>query len=151
MWKIIEWQPTIAMAQNLVDLLYGRTSEENCFSALFLYPLGIKQCFWLSAFQLNTPSSSMSFSVTGSTQLMGSVVGTNCATDWIQIPCATNTMDVMLQTGTPCMTDIVKPTYLHTYLPTNLPTNLHTNLPTILPTILLTYLPTFLPTYLPTH
>ncbi len=32
---------------------------------------------------------------------MGSIVGTNCATDWIQIPCATNTMDVMLQIGTP--------------------------------------------------
>ena len=54
-----------------------------------------------SAFQLNTPSISMAFSITGSTQLMGSVVGTNCATDWIQIPCATNTMDVMLQIGTP--------------------------------------------------
>ena len=78
----------------------------------------------------------MSFSVTGSTQLMGSVVGTNCATDWIQIPCATNTMDVMLQTGTPCMTDIVKPTYLHTYLPTNLPTYP----PTYLPTDLTTYI-----------
>ena len=55
------------------------------------------------AFQLNTPSSAMSFSITGSSQLMGSIVGTNCATDWIQIPCATNTMDVMLQTGTPGM------------------------------------------------
>ena len=43
----------------------------------------------------------MSFSVTGGSPSTGSIVGTNCATDWVTLPCATNTMDVNLQTGTP--------------------------------------------------
>jgi hypothetical protein len=43
----------------------------------------------------------MSFSVTGGAPSTGSVVGTTCSTDWVTIPCATNTMDVNLQTGTP--------------------------------------------------
>ena len=43
----------------------------------------------------------MSFSVTGGSPAAGSVVGTNCATDWITIPCATNSMDPTAQTGTP--------------------------------------------------
>ena len=42
----------------------------------------------------------MSFSITGGGN-DGSVVGTNCATDWITIPCATNTNDPIVQTGTP--------------------------------------------------
>lgn len=43
----------------------------------------------------------MSFSITGGSPAAGSVVGTNCATDWITIPCATNSMDPTAQTGTP--------------------------------------------------
>ena len=43
----------------------------------------------------------MSFSITGGTPTLGSVVGTNCVTDWITIPCATNTNDPNAQTGTP--------------------------------------------------
>ena len=48
---------------------------------------------------VNTPA--MSFSITGGSPAAGSVVGTNCATDWITIPCATNSMDPTAQTGTP--------------------------------------------------
>ncbi len=45
---------------------------------------------------------SMAFSITGSsTTLAGSVVETACSTDWITIPCATNTMDSNVQSGTP--------------------------------------------------
>ena len=44
----------------------------------------------------------MSFSVTGGTPTLGSVVGdANCVTDWISIMCASNSMDPAAQTGTP--------------------------------------------------
>ncbi len=44
----------------------------------------------------------MSFSLTGSsTTPIGSLVETNCVTDWLTIPCATNTMNMMVQSGTP--------------------------------------------------
>jgi len=53
-------------------------------------------------FQAITTVASMSFSVTGSsTTIAGSLVETNCATDWLTIPCATNTMDPNVQSGTP--------------------------------------------------
>jgi len=42
----------------------------------------------------------MSFSVSGSTNT-GSQVGTGCSTDWLTIPCATNTNDPFAQNGTP--------------------------------------------------
>jgi len=46
----------------------------------------------------NTPA--MSFSVTGGNPALGSVVGSvACTTDWISIPCATNTNDPNAQTG----------------------------------------------------
>lgn len=45
----------------------------------------------------------MSFSITGGTPADGSKVGTTCATDWITIPCATNTNDPFTQTGTPAV------------------------------------------------
>merc|ERR1712117_21863 len=48
---------------------------------------------------VNTPSES--FSVTGGSPRLGSVVGTSCSTDWITIPCATNTNDPTTQSGTP--------------------------------------------------
>jgi hypothetical protein len=42
----------------------------------------------------------MSFSVTGGNPALGSVVGSvACTTDWITIPCATNTNDPNAQTG----------------------------------------------------
>ena len=42
----------------------------------------------------------MSFSVTGGNPTLGSVVGSvACTTDWITIPCATNTNDPNAQTG----------------------------------------------------
>ena len=45
-------------------------------------------------------STPMSFSITGQgTQT--SQVGTDCNTDWITIPCATNSNDPVAQTGTP--------------------------------------------------
>ena len=50
---------------------------------------------------VNTPA--MSFSITGGTPADGSKVGTTCATDWITIPCATNTNDPFTQTGTPAV------------------------------------------------
>ena len=45
----------------------------------------------------------MSFSVTGSgaAGAAGSVVGDSCITDWITIPCATNTNSPTAQSGTP--------------------------------------------------
>ena len=48
---------------------------------------------------VNTPA--MSFSITGGTPAEGSKVGTSCSTDWITIPCATNSNDPTTQTGTP--------------------------------------------------
>ena len=48
---------------------------------------------------VNTPA--MSFSITGGAIQQGSMVGTQCTTDWITIPCATNTNDPQMQTGTP--------------------------------------------------
>ena len=50
---------------------------------------------------VNPPA--MSFSITGGTPADGSKVGTTCATDWITIPCATNTNDPFTQTGTPAV------------------------------------------------
>ena len=47
----------------------------------------------------NTPP--QSFSITGGSPTLGSVVGTACSTDWITIPCATNTNDPTAQNGTP--------------------------------------------------
>ena len=47
----------------------------------------------------NTPP--QAFSVTGGSPTLGSVVGTSCSTDWITIPCATNTNDPTTQSGTP--------------------------------------------------
>ncbi|XP_059094264.1 uncharacterized protein LOC131889223 isoform X1 [Tigriopus californicus] len=47
---------------------------------------------------VNTPA--MSFSITGGNPALGSVVGTSCNTDWITIPCATNS-NSPTQTGTP--------------------------------------------------
>ena len=47
----------------------------------------------------NTPP--QSFSITGGSPTLGSVVGTSCSTDWITIPCATNTNDPTTQSGTP--------------------------------------------------
>jgi len=47
----------------------------------------------------NSPA--QSFSVTGGSPALGSVVGTSCSTDWITIPCATNTNDPSTQSGTP--------------------------------------------------
>ncbi len=42
----------------------------------------------------------MSFSVTGGNPALGSVVGSvACTTDWITIPCATNTNDPTAQNG----------------------------------------------------
>jgi hypothetical protein len=42
----------------------------------------------------------MSFSVTGGTPALGSVVGdASCVTDWITILCATNTMNPAAQSG----------------------------------------------------
>jgi len=42
----------------------------------------------------------MSFSVTGGTPALGSVVGdASCITDWITILCATNTMNPAAQSG----------------------------------------------------
>ena len=43
----------------------------------------------------------MSFSITGGAIAQGSMVGTQCTTDWITIPCATNTNDPEMQTGSP--------------------------------------------------
>ena len=43
----------------------------------------------------------MSFSITGGNPAAGSVVGTTCITDWITIPCATNSNDPTTQIGTP--------------------------------------------------
>ena len=40
----------------------------------------------------------MSFSITGQ-GTETSQVGTSCATDWITIPCATNSNDPVAQTG----------------------------------------------------
>lgn len=48
---------------------------------------------------VNTPA--MSFSITGGAIQQGSMVGTQCTTDWITIPCATNTNDPEMQTGSP--------------------------------------------------
>ena len=48
---------------------------------------------------VSTPSNS--FSITGGSPRQGSVVGTSCSTDWITIPCATNTNDPTTQSGTP--------------------------------------------------
>ena len=47
----------------------------------------------------NTPP--QAFSITGGSPTLGSVVGTSCSTDWITIPCATNTNDPTTQSGTP--------------------------------------------------
>jgi len=47
----------------------------------------------------NTPA--QSFSITGGSPTLGSVVGTDCSTDWLTIPCATNTNDPTTQSGTP--------------------------------------------------
>jgi len=44
--------------------------------------------------------SPQSFSVSGSSNT-GSQVGTGCSTDWLTIPCATNTNDPFAQNGTP--------------------------------------------------
>ena len=54
-----------------------------------LWPL--KKLFRAS---VNTPSMSFSITITA-----GTVVGTSCSTDWITIPCATNTMNPDAQTG----------------------------------------------------
>jgi len=48
---------------------------------------------------VNTPA--MSFSVTGGSPAAGSEVANSCVTDWITIPCATNTNDPTTQSGTP--------------------------------------------------
>merc|ERR550532_972213 len=48
---------------------------------------------------VNSPA--MSFSITGGSPAEGSVVGTNCATDWITVPCATNSNQPTTQSGTP--------------------------------------------------
>jgi hypothetical protein len=49
---------------------------------------------------ISVNSTPMSFSITGQgTQT--SQVGTDCNTDWITIPCATNSNDPVAQTGTP--------------------------------------------------
>ena len=49
----------------------------------------------------------MSFSITGGTPVLGSVVGeANCITDWITILCATNTMDPAGQSGKKCQANI---------------------------------------------
>ena len=46
-----------------------------------------------------TPSS---FSITGGVAAAGSVVGSaNCQTDWLTVPCATNTNSPNAQSGTP--------------------------------------------------
>ena len=45
-------------------------------------------------------STPMSFSITGQGTTT-STVGTDCNTDWITIPCATNSNDPVAQTGTP--------------------------------------------------
>lgn len=43
----------------------------------------------------------MAFSITGGTPADGSKVGTACTTDWITIPCATNTNNPTIQDGSP--------------------------------------------------
>ena len=49
----------------------------------------------------------MSFSITGGTPVLGSVVGeANCITDWITILCATNTMDPAGQSGKKCQANL---------------------------------------------
>merc|ERR1712032_950288 len=51
----------------------------------------------------NQPAASLvpqAFSISG-TAGTGSLVGTSCSTDWITIPCATNTNDPFAQNGTP--------------------------------------------------
>ena len=48
---------------------------------------------------VNTPA--MSFSITGGSPMEGTMVGTSCGTDWITIPCATNSNDPTAQIGTP--------------------------------------------------
>ena len=46
----------------------------------------------------------MSFSITGSSMSpVGSIIETNCVTDWLTIPCATNSMNPALQTGMPAV------------------------------------------------
>ena len=54
-------------------------------------------------FFISVNSIAMSFSVTGSgaAGAAGSVVGDSCITDWITIPCATNTNSPTAQSGTP--------------------------------------------------
>jgi len=42
-----------------------------------------------------------SFSISGTAGSTGSLVGTQCTTDWLTIPCATNTNDPFAQNGTP--------------------------------------------------
>ena len=63
-----------------------------CFILICLHQYGILLA--------NTPA--MSFSLTGGSIAQGSVVGTNCATDWIIIPCATNTLTTVQSDGMPC-------------------------------------------------
>ncbi|XP_023341394.1 uncharacterized protein LOC111711301 [Eurytemora carolleeae] len=48
-----------------------------------------------------TTTTPRAFSITGGTPTVGSVVGNSCLTDWITIPCATNTNDPTTQSGSP--------------------------------------------------
>ena len=43
----------------------------------------------------------MSFSLTGGATMDGAKVNNDCITDWITIPCATNTNNPTAQSGTP--------------------------------------------------
>ena len=56
----------------------------------------------LDLFVVSVNTIAMSFSVTGgSASQLGSVVGDSCITDWLTIPCATNTNNPLAQTSAP--------------------------------------------------
>ena len=84
----------VRMERNFCGIQYTACTDSGKYDLKVLY------CWhtW-SSFSVNTPG--MAFSITGGTPADGSKVGTACSTDWITIPCATNSNDPTLQTGTP--------------------------------------------------
>ncbi len=95
-----DYSVCVRMERNFCGIQYTACTDSGDwghdmlrFNLLFLNSLPI------SVLAVNTPA--MSFSITGGSPAEGSKVGTTCATDWITIPCATNSNDPQTQTGTP--------------------------------------------------
>ena len=109
-WASTTTRPLVSSSPTLTTLCVSGWSETSAGFSTLHAPTMVRSLTCSPAcssssnkpFPLIVNNPAMSFSITGGNPALGSVVGTTCTTDWITIPCATNS-NSPTQTGTPAV------------------------------------------------